>query len=161
MRCPFCGYADTQVKDSRTSDDGYSIRRRRCCPKCQSRFTTFEHMQMRDLIVVKKNDIRVPFSREKLYKSILLAVSKRDVDGDRIDQIVNGIVRTLESRGEAEIPSSVIISTCFTSEFHAQNNIYSYRNRIILRFLKICFPNVLKKNQSRKLLNFYRKSLEK
>ncbi len=108
MRCPFCGYADTQVKDSRTSDDGYSIRRRRCCPKCQSRFTTFEHMQMRDLIVVKKNDIRVPFSREKLYKSILLAVSKRDVDGDRIDQIVNGIVRTLESRGEAEIPSSVI-----------------------------------------------------
>ncbi len=108
MRCPFCGYEDTQVKDSRTSEDGYSIRRRRSCPKCQSRFTTFEHMQMRDLVVVKKNDVRVPFSREKLYKSILLAVSKRDVDGDRIDQIVNSIVRTLEARGEAEIPSFVI-----------------------------------------------------
>jgi transcriptional repressor NrdR len=108
MRCPFCGYDDTQVKDSRTSEDGYSIRRRRSCPKCQSRFTTFEHMQMRDLIVVKKNDVRVPFSREKLYKSILLAVSKRDVDSDRIDQIVNSIVRTLEARGEAEIPSFVI-----------------------------------------------------
>ncbi len=108
MRCPFCGFDDTQVKDSRTSEDGYTIRRRRSCPKCQSRFTTFEHIQMRDLIVIKKNDVRVPFSREKLYKSILLAVGKRDINVDRIDQIVNAIIRTLETRGEPEIQSSVI-----------------------------------------------------
>lgn len=108
MRCPFCSYSDTQVKDSRVSEDGYSIRRRRSCPKCGSRFTTLEHIQMRDLIVVKKNDVRVPFEREKLYKSILLAVSKRDIDADKVDQIVNRIVRQLESGSDSEIRSSTI-----------------------------------------------------
>ncbi|MBQ7412905.1 MAG: transcriptional repressor NrdR [Alphaproteobacteria bacterium] len=108
MRCPFCSCPDTQVKDSRVSEDGYSIRRRRSCPKCGSRFTTLEHIQMRDLIVVKKNDVRVPFEREKLYKSILLAVSKRDIDADKVDQIVNRIVRQLESGSDSEIRSSTI-----------------------------------------------------
>ena len=108
MRCPFCSCSDTQVKDSRVSDDGSSIRRRRSCPKCGSRFTTIEHIQMRDLIVVKKNDVRVPFEREKLYKSILLAIRKRQIDNDKVDQLVNRIVRQLESSGESEIKSSVI-----------------------------------------------------
>ena len=108
MRCPFCSFTDTQVKDSRVSEDGYTIRRRRSCPKCGSRFTTLEHIQMRDLIVVKKNDVRVPFEREKLAKSILLAVSKRDIDSDKVDQIVNRIMRHLESENEPEIKSSTI-----------------------------------------------------
>jgi len=108
MRCPFCSCPDTQVKDSRVSDDGSSIRRRRSCPKCGSRFTTIEHIQMRDLIVVKKNDVRVPFEREKLYKSILLAIRKRQIDNDKVDQLVNRIVRQLESSGDSEIKSSVI-----------------------------------------------------
>ena len=108
MRCPFCSCPDTQVKDSRVSDDGSSIRRRRSCPKCGSRFTTIEHIQMRDLIVVKKNDVRVPFEREKLYRSILLAIRKRQIDNDKVDQLVNRIVRQLESSGDSEIKSSVI-----------------------------------------------------
>jgi len=108
MRCPFCSCDDTQVKDSRVSDDGYSIRRRRSCPKCGARFTTIEHIQMRDLIVIKKNDVRVPFEREKLYKSILLAVSKRDIDANRVDQLVNRIVRRLENGTEPEIKTSTI-----------------------------------------------------
>lgn len=108
MRCPFCSCPDTQVKDSRVSEDGSSIRRRRSCPKCGSRFTTIEHIQMRDLIVIKKNDVRVPFEREKLYKSILLALRKRQIDSDKVDQLVNRIVRQLESSGDVEIKSSVI-----------------------------------------------------
>lgn len=108
MRCPFCSSDDTQVKDSRVSEDGYSIRRRRSCSKCGSRFTTIEHIQMRDLIVIKKNDVRVPFEREKLYKSILLAVSKRDIDSNRVDQLVNRIVRRLENGTEPEIKTSTI-----------------------------------------------------
>lgn len=108
MRCPFCSCPDTQVKDSRTSEDGYSIRRRRSCPKCGSRFTTFEHIQMRDLVVVKKNDVRVPFERDKLYRSIFLALRKRDISDEQVDQVVNNIVRQLESSGEPEIRSSTI-----------------------------------------------------
>ena len=108
MRCPFCSCPDTQVKDSRVSEDGLSIRRRRSCPKCGSRFTTIEHIQMRDLIVVKKNDVRVPFEREKLYKSILLALRKRQIDQDKVDQLVNRIIRQLETSGDSEIKSSVI-----------------------------------------------------
>ncbi len=108
MRCPFCSCPDTQVKDSRTSEDGYSIRRRRSCPKCGSRFTTFEHIQMRDLVVVKKNDVRVPFERDKLYRSIFLALRKRDISAEQVDQVVNNIVRQLESNGEPEIRSSTI-----------------------------------------------------
>jgi len=108
MKCPFCSCPDTQVKDSRVSEDGYTIRRRRSCPKCGSRFTTLEHIQMRDLVVVKKNDVRVPFDREKLYKSLLLALSKRQVEPDKVDQLVNRIVRQLEGLNEQEIKSSTI-----------------------------------------------------
>lgn len=108
MKCPFCSYTDTKVKDSRVSEDGYSIRRRRSCPKCGARFTTLEHIQMRDLVVVKKNGVRVPFEREKLYKSVLLAVGKRDVGLDQIDMLVNRIVRQLDGAGDPEIKSSDI-----------------------------------------------------
>ncbi len=108
MKCPFCSYTDTKVKDSRVSEDGYSIRRRRSCPKCGARFTTLEHIQMRDLVVVKKNGVRVPFEREKLYKSVLLAVGKHDVGVDQIDMLVNRIVRQLDGAGDPEIKSSDI-----------------------------------------------------
>ncbi len=108
MKCPFCGNLDSQVKDSRPSEDGTSIRRRRCCPACSGRFTTFEYIQSRDLIVVKRNDVRVPFEREKLSRSIYLALRKREVDMEKIEQMVNTIMRRLEQKGENEIHSSEI-----------------------------------------------------
>ena len=108
MRCPFCGHEDTQVKDSRPTDDNSAIRRRRYCPSCGSRFTTFERVQLRELTVVKKNGQRVAFDRDKLQRSISVAVRKRPVDSDRLERVVNGIVRRLESSGESEIPTSVI-----------------------------------------------------
>ena len=108
MKCPFCGCADTQVKDSRSSEDDTIIRRRRECTKCHARFTTAETVQLRDLIVVKKNGTRVPFQRDKLVRSILLALRKRDVQFERVDQVVNAIVRRLEQLGENEIKSSEI-----------------------------------------------------
>ncbi|MBW7849190.1 MAG: transcriptional repressor NrdR [Rhodospirillales bacterium] len=108
MRCPFCGNDDTQVKDSRPTDDNAAIRRRRSCPACGSRFTTFERVQLRELIVVKKNGQRVPFDRDKLARSIAIAVRKRPIDPDRVDRIVNGIQRRLESSGEIEISSDLI-----------------------------------------------------
>ena len=108
MRCPFCGHDDTQVKDSRPTEDNSAIRRRRFCPACGSRFTTFERVQLRELTVVKKNNQRVPFDRDKLARSIITACRKRPVDPERIERIVNGIVRRLESSGESEIPSSHI-----------------------------------------------------
>ncbi len=108
MKCPFCGCTDSQVKDSRPSEDYSSIRRRRQCPQCGGRFTTFEYIQSRDLIVVKKNDIRVPFEREKLQRSILLALRKRSVDADKVEQMVNSIISRLEKCGESEIQSSYI-----------------------------------------------------
>ncbi len=108
MRCPFCGGTESQVKDSRPSEDFASIRRRRFCPTCGGRFTTFEYIQSRDLIVVKKNDVRVPFERAKLHRSINLALRKRDVESDRIEQIVNTIIKQLEQRGDTEISSALI-----------------------------------------------------
>lgn len=108
MRCPFCGHDDTQVKDSRPTDDGSAIRRRRFCPACGSRFTTFERVQLRELTIVKKGGVKQPFDREKIMRSITLALRKRPVDPDRIERIVNGIVRRLESLGESEIPSNVV-----------------------------------------------------
>ena len=108
MRCPFCGNDDTQVKDSRPTEDNSAIRRRRFCPACSSRFTTFERVQLRDLVVSKKNGQRAPFDREKLVKSIRIACRKRKVDDDRIERVVNGLQRRLESSGETEIPSSMI-----------------------------------------------------
>jgi transcriptional repressor NrdR len=108
MRCPFCGHDDTQVKDSRPTDDNAAIRRRRFCPSCGSRFTTFERVQLRELVVVKKNGQRVPFDREKLLRSLLIAVRKRPISEERVERVVNSITRRLESSGETEIPSSQI-----------------------------------------------------
>ena len=108
MRCPFCGHEDTQVKDSRPAEDGAAIRRRRFCPSCGQRFTTVERVQLRELTVVKSDGRRVPFDAEKLSRSIRIALRKRPVQEDRIDRVVNGIVRQLEAAGEADIASSQI-----------------------------------------------------
>lgn len=108
MRCPFCGGDDTQVKDSRPTDDNTAIRRRRYCPNCGARFTTFERVQLRELTVIKRDGSRVPFDRDKMARSIDIALRRRPVDPERIERMVNGIVRRLESLGETEIPSSVI-----------------------------------------------------
>lgn len=108
MRCPFCGHDDTQVKDSRPTEDNSAIRRRRFCPACGSRFTTFERVQLRELVVVKKGGVKEPFDREKVLRSIQIAVRKRPVEPERVERVVNGIVRRLESLGETEIPSSVV-----------------------------------------------------
>jgi len=108
MRCPFCSHDDTQVKDSRPTEDNSAIRRRRQCPNCGARFTTFERVQLRELVVIKSSGGREPFDREKLLRSMNLALQKRPVEADRIDRIVNGIQRRLESSGETEIPTKVI-----------------------------------------------------
>ena len=103
MRCPFCGHEDTQVKDSRPTEDNTAIRRRRFCPHCSARFTTFDRVQLRELTVLKKNNQREPFDRDKLARSMMIALRKRPVEPDRIERVVNGIVRRLESSGETEI----------------------------------------------------------
>lgn len=108
MRCPFCGHGDTQVKDSRPTEDNSAIRRRRFCPNCGARFTTFERIQLRELTVIKVNGDREPFDREKLRRSMRISLRKRPVDDERLDRIVNGIVRRLESTGESEMPSTAI-----------------------------------------------------
>jgi transcriptional repressor NrdR len=108
LRCPFCGNPETQVKDSRPSDDGASIRRRRSCASCGGRFTTFERVQLRELMVAKRSGRRSPFDREKLERSVSIALNKRPVEPDRIDRMISGIVRQLESLGETEVPSQVI-----------------------------------------------------
>lgn len=108
MKCPFCGHAESQVKDSRPSEDGSAIRRRRSCPECQGRFTTFERVQLRELTILKRSGRRSPFDREKLTRSIAVAIRKRPIDPDRLERMISGIVRQLESRGETEIESSVV-----------------------------------------------------
>ena len=108
MRCPFCCAADTQVKDSRASEDGSSIRRRRLCSSCGSWFTTFERIQLRDLVVVKRSGKKDIFDREKVVKSMEIALRKRPVDNDIVERAQNGIVRQLESSGESEISSDLI-----------------------------------------------------
>lgn len=108
MRCPFCGHDDTQVKDSRPTEDNSAIRRRRSCPGCGSRFTTFERIQLRELTILKKGGQRVPFDRDKLLRSVLISTRKRPVEPERVDRMISGIVRRLESLGESEIPSNVI-----------------------------------------------------
>ena len=108
MRCPYCGGEDTQVKDSRPTEDGAAIRRRRICSSCGGRFTTFERVQLRELTVVKRSGRRVPFDRDKLMRSVQIACRKRPVDPERIERMVSGIVRQLESLGEPEISSEQI-----------------------------------------------------
>ncbi|MTI17379.1 transcriptional repressor NrdR [Rhodobacteraceae bacterium RKSG542] len=103
MRCPYCGGDDTQVKDSRPTEDNTAIRRRRVCQTCGGRFTTFERVQLRELTVIKRNGRRVPFDREKLMRSVLIATRKRPVEPERLERMVSGLVRQLESSGESEI----------------------------------------------------------
>jgi len=108
MRCPFCGFDDTQVKDSRPTDDRSAIRRRRFCTNCAARFTTFERVQLRELTVVKKNGQREPFDRDKLARSIYISLRKRPVEGERVERVINSIVRQLESSGESDVPTETI-----------------------------------------------------
>ena len=108
MRCPFCGHDDTQVKDSRPAEEGGAIRRRRFCANCGQRFTTVERVQLRDLFVMKTDGRRVPFDREKLGRSISIALRKRPVEDERIERVVSSIVRQLEASGETDIPSAQI-----------------------------------------------------
>lgn len=111
MKCPFCGHADTQVKDSRPSEDGLTIRRRRYCPECNSRFTTFERVQLRELTVLKKNGERRMFDRDKLARSVGISLRKRPVTEEQIEQLVTRIVQKLETMGESEIPTALIGKT--------------------------------------------------
>jgi len=108
MRCPFCGHAESQVKDSRPSEDGAAIRRRRLCPECGGRFTTFERVQLRELTILKRSGRRTPFERDKLARSIAIATRKRPIDPERIERMISSIVRQLESMGETELPSSAV-----------------------------------------------------
>lgn len=108
MRCPFCSNNETQVKDSRPTEEHTAIRRRRVCPDCGGRFTTFERVQLRELVVAKRSGRKAPFDRDKLQKSVEIALRKRPVDSERIDRMVSGIVRQLESTGEPEITSGFI-----------------------------------------------------
>jgi transcriptional repressor NrdR len=108
MRCPYCGGLDTQVKDSRPTEDNASIRRRRACPDCGGRFTTFERVQLRELTVVKKNGRRAPFDRDKLQRSVDVALRKRDIAPERIERMINGVVRQLEAQGDADIATDRI-----------------------------------------------------
>ncbi|SHJ44869.1 transcriptional regulator NrdR [Aureimonas altamirensis] len=108
MRCPFCGSQETQVKDSRPAEEGAAIRRRRICPDCSGRFTTFERVQLRDLVVVKRSGRRVPFDRDKLARSVETALRKRSVDQERVDRMISGIVRQLESTSDGDVASEEI-----------------------------------------------------
>ncbi len=108
MRCPYCGSVESQVKDSRPGEDGSVIRRRRVCPDCGGRFTTFERVQLRELTVLKRSGRRIPFDRDKLMRSVEIALRKRPVDQERMERMVNGIVRQLESMGDGEVTSQTI-----------------------------------------------------
>ena len=108
MKCPFCGNIDTQVKDSRSTEDNSAIRRRRFCSACGARFTTFERIQLRELTVLKKSGKKVPFDRDKLERSVQIALRKRPVENERIERMISGIVRRVESLGETEVSSDVI-----------------------------------------------------
>ena len=108
MRCPYCGSVDSHVKESRPGEDGSVIRRRRVCPDCGGRFTTFERVQLRELTVLKRSGRRIPFDRDKLMRSVEIALRKRPVDQERMERMVNGIVRQLESMGDGEVTSQTI-----------------------------------------------------
>lgn len=118
MRCPFCGHEDTQVKDSRPSDDNASIRRRRFCTNCAARFTTFERAQLRELTVLKADGSKQPFDRDKLARSMKISLRKRPIDDDKLEQIVNSLVRQLETLGENEVSTrkigELVMETLFT-----------------------------------------------
>lgn len=117
MRCPFCGHNDTQVKDSRPTEDNAAIRRRRFCANCAARFTTFERVQLRELTVVKRTGQREPFDRDKLARSMMISLRKRPVEPERLEQVVNSIVRRLESMGETEVKADTIGSLIMEALF--------------------------------------------
>ncbi len=108
MRCPFCAHDDSQVKDSRPTEDNTAIRRRRQCESCGARFTTFERVQLRDIVVIKRGDAREPFDRAKIEQSVALATRKRGIAQERLDQLVSGIQRQIETLGESEVPAKAI-----------------------------------------------------
>ncbi|PLX36040.1 MAG: transcriptional regulator NrdR [Hyphomicrobiales bacterium] len=108
MRCPYCSNNDTQVKDSRPAEDNTAIRRRRYCPACAGRFTTYERIQLRELFLIKRNGRRVPFDRDKLARSVEIALRKRPVEPERVDRMINGIVRRLENQGDNDIPAQQV-----------------------------------------------------
>ena len=108
MRCPYCNGENTQVKDSRPTEENAAIRRRRVCEDCGGRFTTFERVQLRDIVVIKRSGRRVPFDRDKLLRSVEVALRKRPIQPERVERMVSGLVRQLESMGEQEVPSSTI-----------------------------------------------------
>ena len=108
MRCPFCAHDDSQVKDSRPTEDNTAIRRRRQCESCGARFTTFERVQLRDIVVIKSGDKREPFERAKIEQSVSLATRKRGIAQERLDQLVSGIQRQIETMGESEVPAKAI-----------------------------------------------------
>lgn len=124
MKCPFCGCEETQVKDSRNTDDNSAVRRRRECPECGSRFTTFERVQLRELTVVKKNGEKTLFDRDKLEKSISLAVRKRPISAERVEKIVNSLQRKFESSGESEITTKEIGESVMEALSHLDNIAY-------------------------------------
>lgn len=132
MRCPFCGHTDTQVKDSRPTEDNATIRRRRYCPNCAARFTTFERVQLRELTVLKRNGQREPFNRDKLARSMNIALRKRPVEPERIEQVVNSIVRRLESLGESEIKVDVI-GTLIMEALHSLDQVAYVRFASVYR----------------------------
>jgi transcriptional repressor NrdR len=108
MRCPFCAHDDSQVKDSRPTEDNTSIRRRRQCESCGARFTTFERVQLRDIVVIKSGEKREPFDRAKIEQSVALACRKRGIAQERLDQLVSGIQRQIETLGDSEVPAKMI-----------------------------------------------------
>ena len=108
MRCPFCGYDDTQVKDSRPTEDNAAIRRRRLCGQCGARFTTFERVQLRELVVIKTSGQKEPFERDKIMRSMKISLRKRKIDDERLELVVNSLVRQLESLGENEVTTKQI-----------------------------------------------------
>ncbi len=132
MKCPYCSQPDTQVKDSRPSDDGLAIRRRRYCPSCNSRFTTFERVQLREITALKKNGERKIFDRDKILRSIQIACRKRPVMDDQIELIVSRIVHTIEMSGESEIPTATI-GTLIMDELKAIDSVAYIRYASVYR----------------------------
>ncbi len=124
MKCPFCGCEETQVKDSRNTDDNSSVRRRRECPECGSRFTTFERVQLRELVVIKKNGEKTLFDRDKLERSIALAVRKRPISAERVEKIVNSLQRKFERSVESEITTKEIGESVMEALSHLDNIAY-------------------------------------
>ncbi len=136
MRCPFCSNQDSQVKDSRPTEDNTAIRRRRICDQCGSRFTTFERIQLRDLIVLKTNGKKEVFDRDKMFRSLSLALRKRNVDQEKIEKIVNAIVRKLENFGDTEVKTTLIGEYIMEALSHLDQIAYVLFDSVYKNFLE-------------------------